>query len=157
LWSPPCAACSGGDGWPPRLSVERWASPNPGSVNAYWIEGPDGTVIVDAGRNVTGGRKIAGEVSREGLRVSAILLTHPHPDHVGGLSVLHEKFPDTPIDAPEATDKWMRDDPLKFYSLARQADPDYPPTLPYPTETFASGAEMRIAGLALQIADFGPR
>jgi len=31
----------------------------------------------------------------------------------------------------------MHDDPLKFYSLARQADPDYPQTLTYPTETFA--------------------
>jgi len=91
-------ACSGGGGgWPARLPVERWASPNPGSVNAYWIDVQDGTVIVDAGRNVTGGQKIADEVSRKGRRVAAILLTHPHPDHVGGLGVLHEKFPDTPI------------------------------------------------------------
>src|SRR5258708_40243796 len=94
------AACSGGGGdggAPARLSVERWASPNPGSVNAYWVEGPDGIVVIDAGRNITGGQKIADEVSRKGRRVSAILLTHPHPDHVGGLGVLHEKFPDTPI------------------------------------------------------------
>jgi glyoxylase-like metal-dependent hydrolase (beta-lactamase superfamily II) len=150
------AACSGGGGWPARLSIERWASPNPGSVNAYWIDEPDGIVIVDAGRNVTGGQKIADEVSRTGRRVAAILLTHPHPDHVGGLGVLHEKFPDTAIYASEATDKWMHDDPLKFYSLARQADPDYPQTLTYPTETFASDAELRIAGLTLQTADFGP-
>jgi glyoxylase-like metal-dependent hydrolase (beta-lactamase superfamily II) len=150
-------ACGGGDGGAPaRLSVERWASPNPGSVNAYWVEGPDGIVVIDAGRNITGGQKIADEVSRKGRRVSAILLTHPHPDHVGGLGVLHEKFPDTPIYASEATAKWMHDDPLKFYALARKADPDYPPTLTYPTETFASDAELRIAGLTLQTADFGP-
>jgi glyoxylase-like metal-dependent hydrolase (beta-lactamase superfamily II) len=148
------AACSSGG--PARLSVERWASPNPGSVNAYWIDGPDGIVIVDAGRNLTGGQKIADEVSRKGRRVAAILLTHPHPDHVGGLGVLHEKFSDTPIYASEATDKWMRDDPLGFYSLARQSDPDYPSTLTYPTETFASDAELRFAGLTLQTAEFGP-
>jgi glyoxylase-like metal-dependent hydrolase (beta-lactamase superfamily II) len=150
------AACNSGGAGPARLSVERWASPNPGSVNAYWIDGPDGIVVIDAGRNVTGGQKIADEVSRKGRRVAAILLTHPHPDHVGGLGVLHEKFPDTPIYASEATAKWMHDDPLKFYALARQADPDYPPTLTYPTETFASDAELRIAGLTLQTADFGP-
>jgi len=50
----------------------------------------------------------------------------------------------------------MRDDPLNFYSLARQADPDYPQTLTYPMETFASDAELRIAGQTLQTADFGP-
>jgi glyoxylase-like metal-dependent hydrolase (beta-lactamase superfamily II) len=150
-----CGGGGGGDG-AAHLSVERRASPNPGSVNAYWIDGPDGIVVVDGGRNVTGGQKIADEVARKGRRVAAILLTHPHPDHVGGLGVLHEKFPDTPIYASESTGKWMRDDPLEFYSLARQADPDYPQTLTYPTETFASDAELRIAGLTLRTADFGP-
>jgi glyoxylase-like metal-dependent hydrolase (beta-lactamase superfamily II) len=73
--------------------------------------------------NVTGGQKIADEVARKGRRVAAILLTHQNPDHVGGLGVLHEKFPDTPIYASESTDKWMRDDPLKFYSLAGRPIP----------------------------------
>jgi glyoxylase-like metal-dependent hydrolase (beta-lactamase superfamily II) len=40
--------------------------------------------------------------------------------------------------------------------LARQADPDYPRTLTYPTETFTLNAELHVAGLALQTVDFGP-
>ena len=118
------AACSSSvGGGAAQLPVERWASPNPGSVNAYWIEGPDGIVVIDAGRNVAGGQKIADEVSRKGRRVAAILLTHPHPDHVGGLGVLHEKFSDTSIYASEATDRWTYDDPLKFYALADRPIP----------------------------------
>ena len=148
-------ACGGGGDGPAHLSVERWASPNPGSVNAYWMDGPTELSLSTAAETSPGGQKIADEVARKGRRVAAILLTHPDPDHVGGLGVLHEKFPDTPIYASEATDKWMRDDPLKFYSLARQADPDYPQTLTYPTETFAGDAELRIAGLTLRTADFG--
>jgi glyoxylase-like metal-dependent hydrolase (beta-lactamase superfamily II) len=50
----------------------------------------------------------------------------------------------------------MRDDPLAFYPLARQADPDYPQALTYATETFAANAELHIAGLTLQTVDFGP-
>jgi glyoxylase-like metal-dependent hydrolase (beta-lactamase superfamily II) len=50
----------------------------------------------------------------------------------------------------------MREDPLGFYSLARQTDPDYPQTLIYPTETFAADAELLIAGLTLQTAEYGP-
>ena len=46
--------------------------------------------------------------------------------------------------------------PVGRTSLARQADPDYPQTLTYPTETFASDAELRIAGLTPRTADFGP-
>jgi glyoxylase-like metal-dependent hydrolase (beta-lactamase superfamily II) len=141
-------------GGPP--TVDRWASPNPGSVNAYWIEARDGLVIIDAGRNVTGGRQIVDKISQTGQRIAAILLTHPHPDHVGGLGVLHEEFSDTPIYASEATDKWMRDDPLGFYPLARQADPDYPSTLTYATETFAPDAEIHVAGITLHTAEFGP-
>ena len=44
------------------------------------------------------------------------------------------------------------DDPLNLLRLARQADPDYPQALTYPTETFASNAELRIAGLTPQTA-----
>ena len=149
-------ACGGGGDAHQGLTVERYVSPNPGSVNAYWIDRPDGIVIVDAGRNMSGGQKIADEVASKGRRVAAILLTHPHPDHVGGLGVLHERFPDTPIYASEATHTWMRDDPFAFYPLARQADPDFPQAITYATETFAGNAELHIAGLTLQTADFGP-
>jgi glyoxylase-like metal-dependent hydrolase (beta-lactamase superfamily II) len=46
--------------------------------------------------------------------------------------------------------------PAQVLLAGRQADPDYPRTLTYPTETFASDAELRIAGLTLRTADFGP-
>ncbi|HTI74564.1 MAG TPA: MBL fold metallo-hydrolase [Mycobacterium sp.] len=150
------AGCGGAADGHEQLRVERYASPNPGSVNAYWIDAPDGIIIVDAGRNTSGGQKIADMVAGKGQRVAAILLTHPHPDHVGGLGVLHARFPETPIYASEATDKWMRDDPLADYPLALQADPDYPQTLTYATETFAGNAELHIAGLTLQSVDLGP-
>jgi glyoxylase-like metal-dependent hydrolase (beta-lactamase superfamily II) len=143
-----------GDDQPPE--VTRYASPNPGSVNAYLYSAKEGLILIDSGRNVSGGRRVVSMVARTGEPVLAILLTHPHPDHVGGLGVLHEAFPQAPIYASEATAQWMRDDPLGFYPLAREADPDYPATLTYPDRTFPAGAPLEIGGSRLHTAEFGP-
>jgi hypothetical protein len=50
----------------------------------------------------------------------------------------------------------MRDDPLGFYPLARQADPDFPSQLTYATETFTANGEILTVGLTFETAEFGP-
>jgi len=59
-------------------------------VNSYLIDSEDGVVIVDAGlpsasRAILGGVRAIG---RESSDVRAILVTHAHLDHAGGLAVL---------------------------------------------------------------------
>lgn len=59
-------------------------------INAYLIRSPRRTILIDAG---TGGINNAGGLLQENLRmlgvnpedVDTILLTHGHPDHIGGL------------------------------------------------------------------------
>lgn len=129
----------------------RYASPNPGSVNAYWVTGPGGLIVVDTGRNRAGGRAIAGRLRATGQPVAAFVITHPHPDHVGGLEVLHAEFPDAPVYASPATATTMREDPLGFYPLARQADPDFPDTVPVPDHLVGDGQTLSVAGLRLLV------
>jgi glyoxylase-like metal-dependent hydrolase (beta-lactamase superfamily II) len=160
------AACSGSAelGGPPlsqppspgATDIGRFASPNPGSVNTFWMRAPDGIVVVDSGRNVAGGRRAVAEIQRTGLPVIGILLTHPHPDHVGGLGEFGVAFPQVPIYASEATTSWMRRDPLGFYPLARQADADYPATLTYPDRTFGPDETLDIGGLRFETVEYGP-
>jgi glyoxylase-like metal-dependent hydrolase (beta-lactamase superfamily II) len=45
----------------------------------------------------------------------------------------------------------MREDPLGFYPLARQADPDFPVTVPVPDHLVADGQTLSIAGLRLLV------
>lgn len=136
--------------------MSSFASPNPGSVNTYWMQVPQGLVVIDAGRNVSGGRRVVAEIRRNGRPVVAILLTHPHPDHVGGLGELHKAFPQAPIYASTAVANWMRSDPLKFYPLARQADADFPEALTYPNKTFEAGTPLDVGGVRLETEQFEP-
>jgi hypothetical protein len=148
-------ACGGGGDGAAHLSVERWASPNPGSVNAYWIDGPDGIVVVDGGRNVTGGQKIADEVAqRPSGRGDSVDSSASRSRWGTGRSAREvPRHPDLRVGVHRQVDA-RRPTQVLLAGPARRSD--YAQTLTYPTETFASDAELRIAGLTLRTADFGP-
>ncbi|MGH3765017.1 MAG: MBL fold metallo-hydrolase [Pseudonocardiaceae bacterium] len=162
------AACSNSSVGPPSgsaptsanptrpVQVGRLSSPNPGSVNVFWMPGPRGFVVIDTGRNMTGGRRVVEEIRRTGQPVVAVLITHPHPDHVGGMGPLREAYPQAPIYASEATVKYMRTDPLMFYQLARRDDTDYPVKISYPDHTLGPDASLELGGTRWEVAQFGP-
>ncbi|MDQ3788170.1 MAG: MBL fold metallo-hydrolase [Actinomycetota bacterium] len=123
-------------------------------MNTYWIQGPEGLVVIDTLRTPEDARKAIAEISETGKPVAAVLLTHSHPDHVGGASAFHEAFPDAPILASEATDKAMREDKRGFYPLARSANPAFPAELTYADKTFEDGAPLRVGGVRFETATF---
>ncbi|MEU0403233.1 MBL fold metallo-hydrolase [Streptomyces sp. NPDC006197] len=132
----------------------RFASPNPGSVNTYWIQAPQGLVVIDTLRTPGDARKAIAEIRKTGTPVAAVLLTHSHPDHVGGAGAFHEAFPQAPVLASESTDRAMREDRRGFYPLARSANAAFPATLTYADKTFEDGAPLQVGGLRLETATF---
>src|ERR671935_102049 len=60
-----------------RLTL--WLPTGPRHVHAYLFEGDSGRILVDTGLGLPG-----DEEAWEGLAADAIVLTHIHPDHVGG-------------------------------------------------------------------------
>lgn len=69
------------------------------SDNYIWtLDAPDGRMlVVDPGE----ADPVLEEAARSGRTPSAILLTHHHADHVGGVPALLERWPGLPVYAPD--------------------------------------------------------
>lgn len=65
--------------------------------NFIWlIHGGDSAVVVDPGDE----EPVFERLARDGLRLTAILITHKHGDHTGGVGALRNAYPDTPVYGP---------------------------------------------------------
>ena len=70
-----------------QVSVHRFeASLFP--VNAYLVETATGVVVVDATLGVSDGRALRARVEALRKPLAAVIITHSHPDHYGGITSL---------------------------------------------------------------------
>lgn len=74
----------------PRIHLHVLASGSKG--NAAVVEGPGGLVLVDCGISRRALLERAGQLGLDMGRVTTVLLTHEHSDHVGGLTVFCNHF-----------------------------------------------------------------
>ncbi len=83
------------------MIVERTENPQWLS-NAYLVADPErGTgVLIDGNDDL---EPLLEKADREGIEISHILVTHPHPDHVAGLSEAWEKLGKPPLVAHAET------------------------------------------------------
>ena len=76
---------------PVAPGVRRVVAPNPGPMtyhgtNTYLLDRPEGVVVLDPGPDSAA--HVRAVLDAAGGRVSAILLSHTHPDHLGAVAAL---------------------------------------------------------------------
>ncbi len=82
-------------GRPPLASVQAIPA---FQDNYFWLLARDGFgVVVDPGDAAP----VQAALERQQLRLSAILITHHHADHIGGLAALRAAWPDVHVAGPD--------------------------------------------------------
>jgi glyoxylase-like metal-dependent hydrolase (beta-lactamase superfamily II) len=72
-------------------------------VNSTMIIGERDIVLIDPQFSLSEAHKLAAEILETRKHLATIYSTHPHPDHLFGLAVLKQAFPDAKIVALPAT------------------------------------------------------
>ncbi len=80
-----------------QLTVHHGSGQVGYDVNSTLISGQKDMVVIDPQFTLSEAHKLAAEILESKKNLTVIYITHPHPDHLFGLAVLHQAFPDAKI------------------------------------------------------------
>ena len=125
-------------------------------VNAYLVETESGVVAVDSLLTVSESRVMRRGLAGLGKPLLAVLLTHSHPDHYGGLSELLAGE-DVPVVAPQGViDTIVRDDPLKEQILRPMFGDEWAAERRFPNTPIGDGESLEFDEAVFTVVDLGP-
>ena len=139
-------------------TIHGYTSPGLGSVNAYWIETAHSVLVFDTLRRISEARLALAEVKRLGKPIRGIVLSHAHPDHVGGLGVFAAAAgADVPIYGSAITRESIATDALGYRAMARRLlRDDFPQTTVCLNRMVGHDEHLDLDGLTIHFHQFGP-
>lgn len=124
-------------------------------VNAYLVETSTGVVVVDATLGVSDGRRLRSRVDALGKPLAAVIITHAHPDHYGGVTPLLDGA-DVPVYAVAGVNEVIRrDDAAKEQILRPMFGDEWPTVRTFPNRIVQGGDRVAIADVAFIVTDLG--
>ena len=141
----------------PEPHIHRHSTGQEGAlVNAYLVETSDGIVAVDGTLTVNDGRALRARLEATGKPLLAVLVTHAHPDHYGGIVELVGSD-DVPVIATAGVDAVIRrDDALKEEILRPMFGDEWPRERMFPTRLVRDGERVDLGGKSFTVLDLGP-
>ena len=134
----------------------RYAVKGDGEVNTYIFDTGTTIVLIDAQRQLSLAGDVVEVVGERADRVAAILITHPHPDHVGGIDVLRGAF-GAPVHASQATADEISSDSLGHLAETREMFPDDTSASPPVIDVIVDQGDVLIFGdLTFDVFVLGP-
>jgi glyoxylase-like metal-dependent hydrolase (beta-lactamase superfamily II) len=141
----------------PNVTIHTHASGEGGIfVNAYLIESRSGVVAVDATLTETESKNLRKELEKLGKPLLAVLVTHPHPDHVAGITNLVGGDA-TKIVATQPVLDLMRklEEPKRKQWTPVYGD-EWVQRWTYPNTVVSSGDKLTFDGMTFSVLDVGP-
>ena len=86
-----------------QLTVHTGQGVNGYDVNSTMISGEKDMLLIDPQFSLSEAHRLAAEILESKKNLAVIYVTHPHPDHLFGLAVLKQAFPQAKILALPAT------------------------------------------------------
>jgi glyoxylase-like metal-dependent hydrolase (beta-lactamase superfamily II) len=138
-----------------QIAVHRFEA-NLFPVNAYLVETNEGIVVVDATLGVSDGRALRSRVEALRKPLAAVIITHSHPDHYGGVTSLLDGA-DVPVFAVAGVDQVIRrDDAAKEQILRPMFGSEWTTTRTFPNRIVQDSERVTIGDAVFAVTDLGP-